>query len=325
MKYPLILRKLALLAISFLTSIFIACNPTPQSPLTIGSDLWPGFEPLYLARDLGYFDKAAIKIVEYSGISELDDAFRNQAIEMAVGTLNSTLIFAEQNPDARVWLLCDFSDGADALVAQSDIKDLKNLSGRTVGLYPYDLAKLILTRALHSVDLPIDSVEQVILESTEHQKAFADREIDAVVTFEPTRSILLERGANLLFDSRQMPGEIVDLLVGRKDLINKYSRELQVLTEGWFKALQYIQEHPDDAMQRMADRQGITKEQFIQSLEGLSFMDLSTNQALLSGENPELYEGAQRLIAFLKEQNLLEQEVDLDNLFDDRFVKRVNL
>lgn len=323
MKYSRISRRLVFLAIAFLTSFFLACATTPKQPLKIGMDVWPGYEPLYLARDLGYFDGASIQLIEYSAMTEFQRAFRNGAIDMTAETLETTLEYKAGDDGVRVWLLLDVSDGGDALVGQSNIKNMQDLEGGIVGLYPDPLAKLILTRALQSAGVSIDTIKQVTLEGSEQEEGFSQKEIDAIVTYEPTRSRLLDRGANLLFDSRQMPGEIIDVLVGRKDLQDKFANELKVLAEGWFKALKYIRENPDDAMQRMAERQGVSKEQFSQSLNGLSFMDLEKNQALLSGESSELYEGAKRLATFLKEQDLLKQEVNLSNLFDDRFVKAI--
>jgi len=47
--------------------------------------------------------------------------------------------------------------------------------------------------------------------------AFKKRQVDAIVTFEPVKSELLSSGANILFDSHQIPGRIVDVLVVRKN------------------------------------------------------------------------------------------------------------
>ncbi|MGK7929475.1 MAG: ABC transporter substrate-binding protein [Spirulina sp.] len=325
MKYSRIARRLTVLAIAFITSLFIACNTAPQRPLKVGTLVWPGFEPLYLARDLGYFDRDFIQLVEYSANGETIQAFVNGAIDMMAITLNTTLSLFEKEPDIRVWLLTDISEGADALIGQPNIANIRDLEGTTVGVDASVVAKFLLARALESVNLSPDAVEQIILEIPEQIETFTNKEIDALATYEPIRSQLLDRGGNILFDSRQIPGEIIDVIIGRKNLKDSFSKQLQVLTKGWFKALQYIQDNPDDAMQRMAERQGVTKEQFIQSLNGLSFVDLPKNQALLSGEKPELWEGAKRVSAFLTEQGLLENKVNTDSLFDDRFVKEISL
>ncbi|MBP0021129.1 MAG: ABC transporter substrate-binding protein [Cyanobacteria bacterium SBLK] len=323
MQYFRIYRKLVWLAIALLTCFFVACYSSSQETLKVGANIWPGDEPLYLARDLGYFDDVSIKIIEYSAVPELERAFQNGAIDMSINTLDRTLLFAEQDPDIRVWLLTDFSDGADAVVGQPEIKDLKDLKGRTIGLYPHFLSKLILFRALQSIDLTIDNVKQLTVEANEQERIFANREIDALITSEPYISNLQNQGGKIIFDSQQMPREIIDLIIGHKDLNNKFRKELQILVKGWFQALQYIQNHPDDAMRRMAERQGISTEQFSKSLEGLSFVNLQENQALLSGKNPELYEGVQQLSALLIGENLMKQTVIPNTLFDDSIVKNI--
>ncbi|MEA5469487.1 ABC transporter substrate-binding protein [Spirulina sp. 06S082] len=321
MKYSRIPHRLIFSAIAFLTCFFVACNTSPQQPLKIGLTSWTGYEPLYLARDLGYFNDAPLEIIEYSGIAEMRRAFDNGEIHVLSSTLDSALLRAERNNDLRLWLLLDTSNGGDALVGQSEVKSIQDLKDRTVGLTPEALSLLVFTRALQSVDLPLDAVKQVSLDGIEPETAFEDKEIDAIITYDPLLSKLLQQGANLLFDTRQMPGEVVDVLLSYQETQDKFPQKLQTLAEGWFKALQYIQKNPDDAVQRMADRQGISQEEFTQSLKGLRLMDLEKNKVLLSGQDMELHEGAKRLTTFLIEQESLKQKVDLDNLFDDRFVK----
>ncbi|MEM9540372.1 MAG: ABC transporter substrate-binding protein [Cyanobacteria bacterium P01_E01_bin.42] len=311
-------------AIALLTCFFVACNSTPKQPLKIGTGLWAGYEPLYLARELGYFGDSAIQLVEYSAAKEVNRAFQNGAIDIAGDVLQDGLFYAESDPDNRVFLLLDVSDGGDALIGQSEIKNLKDLQGSTIGFDATLLSRLILVRALQSVDLQNDDINPLALEFVEQKQAFNTKKVDALITYEPILSALIEQGATLLFDSSEIPGEIVDVLVGHKDLENKFSKELQVLLKGWFKALDYIENNPDDAIKRMAERQGGSQEQFIQSLKGLSFVSLSDNQALLSGENTDLLEGAKRLSDFLKEQDLLKKEIDLNNLFDDGLVKIIS-
>ncbi|MFN5564811.1 MAG: nitrate ABC transporter, partial [Pseudanabaena sp.] len=41
------------------------CTPETNIPLRIGSNLWTGYETLYLARDLGYYNDKPIRLVDY--------------------------------------------------------------------------------------------------------------------------------------------------------------------------------------------------------------------------------------------------------------------
>ena len=50
--------------------------------------MWIGGEPLYPARDLGKLDPAHIQLVEYPSASEVMRAYRNQAIDGMVVSLD---------------------------------------------------------------------------------------------------------------------------------------------------------------------------------------------------------------------------------------------
>jgi NitT/TauT family transport system substrate-binding protein len=43
-----------------------ACFHEEKEPLRVGTLLWPGSEPLFLARDLGYIDDGSSRLVEYT-------------------------------------------------------------------------------------------------------------------------------------------------------------------------------------------------------------------------------------------------------------------
>ena len=66
-----------------------------ESPILLGTNVWPGYEPLYLARSLGYWDDSSVKLVEYSSASQVIRAFRNDAIHIAALTLDEVLLLKE--------------------------------------------------------------------------------------------------------------------------------------------------------------------------------------------------------------------------------------
>lgn len=68
-----------------------------------------------------------------------------------------------------------------------------------------------------------------LLEVDEHEGAFGSGKVDAVVTFEPVRSRLLARGAVQIFDRRQIPGEIIHVLVMRTDAMTQFSSTVLTL------------------------------------------------------------------------------------------------
>lgn len=315
---------ISLATVLLLEFVFVSCVKEAPPPLRVGTNIWPGYESLYLARNLGYYDNTSIRLVDYPSSSEIIRAYRNGDLEVAAITMDETLSLVETQPNIRVVLITDVSNGADVILGKPEIKSLKDLKGRRVGVESTALGAFVITRALEQVDLSPKDVQIVSLGVSEHERAFKQGTVDAVVTFEPVRSNLLKSGAKLLFDSTQIPGEIMDVLVVRKELLTSQLNSLKVLISGWFRALDYLKQNPQDAARRIAPRTGITPEQFLKSLEGLRIPDIQENQKLLGKTDTSLLNAVRRLSEVMKENKLLQPAVVSTPLLDERLVKNVN-
>ena len=84
----------------------------------------------------------------------------------------------------------------------------------------------------------------VHLESNEQPRAFSEGRVDGAVTFDPFRAQFLKAGANVLFDSTQIPGEIVDLVAVRASMLERKPKAMQALLKGWFEAIAYLKREP---------------------------------------------------------------------------------
>lgn len=311
-----LLAELAVLAVLAYTG----CTPEPQVPLRIGTNVWPGYEPLYLARDQGYFRSDSVRLVEYTSASDVLRAFRNRAIDGAALTLDEVLLLAEAAPDVSVVLVLDVSHGADVILAQPTLSALVDLKGRRVGVEATALGAYVLTRALQSVKLTSADVQTVSLEASEHERAFKERRVDAVVTFEPVRTSLLAAGARQIFDSTRIPGEIVDVLVVRRTSSVKHDAHLGQLVRGWFRSLDFIRKDPDRAAALMAPRERLGADDFHKALQGLRLPDLEENRSMLAGPAPALISAIQQLSRVMQAYQLIRRPPDATGLLDGRFV-----
>jgi NitT/TauT family transport system substrate-binding protein len=185
------------------------CSNERQGALRIGTNVWIGSEPLYLARDLGLLDAMRAQLVEYPSASEVLRAFRNQAIDGMVITLDELFTLAADGFDPRVVLVLDVSHGADAVVGRAGMKTMRDLAGKAVAVEGGALGAFMLSRALALEGMRAGDVKVVHLESNEQPAAFERGQVDGAVTYEPYRARLLLAGARTLFDSTRIPGEIV--------------------------------------------------------------------------------------------------------------------
>src|SRR5689334_13738328 len=246
-------------------AMLAACAREPATPLRIGTNVWIGSEPLYLARDLGRLDPSTVQLVEYPSASEVLRAFRNEAIDGMVISLDELFGLAVDGLQPRIILVVDVSHGADVVVGRSGIRSMRDLQGKSVAVESGALGAFVLSRALALNGMQASDVNVVHLESNEHPGAFEKGQVDAAVTFDPYRAQLLAAGAKTLFDSTQIPGEIVDLLAVRASVVDRHPTPIQALLSGWFAALDYMKREPADAAQRMGIRQQTSGQQFLEA------------------------------------------------------------
>jgi NitT/TauT family transport system substrate-binding protein len=292
------------------------CSNEPSSPLRIATNVWIGSEPLYLARDLGHFDPKVVQLVEYPSASEVLRAFRNQAIDGMVISMDELFGLVVDGLQPRVILAVDVSDGADVVVGRPGMQSMTDLKGKRVAVESAALGAFVLSRALALANMEAGDIQVVHLESNEQPGAFNKGEVDGAVTFEPYRSQLTAAGATILFDSTQIPGEIVDVIAVRESALDEQRAAVQALLAGWFKAIGYLQEEPSDAARRMSRRQQTSAEQFLRALAGLHIPSREENLVLLGGDSPGLVTSGAHLMTLMIDARLLQQTINIKEVLE---------
>jgi NitT/TauT family transport system substrate-binding protein len=307
-------RQLCVLACVAPLLSLIGCMREPETALRIGTNVWIGCEPLYLARELGRLDPAVVQLVEYPSASEVHRAFRNQAIDGMVISLDELFGLAVDGLQPRIILVVDVSHGADVVVGRRGMRTMKDLKGKSVAVESSALGAFVLSRALALNGMQASDVNVVHLESNEQPSAFEKGQVDGAVTFDPYRGQFLRAGANTLFDSTQIPGEIVDLLAVRATVVEKRPKAIHALLVGWFDAIDYMKKDPIDAARRMGVRQQTTGEQFLAALQGLRIPSREENLKMIGGPAPELVVTGRRLMALMVDAKLLRGELNIESL-----------
>ncbi len=312
-------RRMSILIPGILILFISSCSQPSYEVFRVGTNLWPGYEPLYLARSNGYYPDN-IRLVEYPNATEVLRAFRNNSLEAAALTLDEILVLREYDIPVSIILVTDISEGGDVIVASTDIKDIKQLQGRSVGVESGALGAYMITRALEINDVPLSSLKIKHMGVEQHKQAFIDGKVDAVVTFEPVRTQLVEAGGHIIFSSRDIPGEIVDVIVVHNQFLEKHHSIIQTLIDGWFKAVSDIKEKPEVSAATISERLQITPAQVRASYEELLLPSRKENTYMLDTDKPALDQNINRLKKIMVEHNIIRSDTPVDNLVVDTFV-----
>ncbi|MFZ5758260.1 MAG: ABC transporter substrate-binding protein [Thermodesulfobacteriota bacterium] len=297
-----------------LLGLLAGCAGDAGTPLRVGTNIWIGYEPLYLTRHLQYLDEDQVHLVEFTSNTDSIHAFRQGVLDAAALTLDEAFRLADQGVAFRIVLVMDISSGADVILANPAIRDVADLRGQRIGVESTAVGAYMLSRALEKSGLSLQDVELVPLEITEHAAAFAAGSVDALVTFEPVRSKLLRQGAQQLFASSEIPDEIVDVLIVRPEVLSEREDDVRELLRGWFRSLSYLDQHHDEALAAMEQRMGLDSVSIAASLDGVLFASIEKNREMLAGDNPLLVRNGRQLLAHMVKKRMIRQEFAIEPL-----------
>ena len=291
------------------------------APLRVGINPWIGYETLPLAAQLGWLPEG-VELHATASFSASAQALAEGTLDAAGLTLEEMLLARARGTPLSAVLVFDVSAGADMLLARAEVPSIANLRGRRVGFESSALGPLVLSRALATVDLTLADVERQLIPPEEQFAAWQEGRVDAVVTYGPVATRLERAGARRLFDSRQMPNAIFDVLAVRRERLDHPA--LPGLVEAHFRALAHLEHNRDDALYRIAHRQQTTFAEVREALAGITLPDLTGNRDLLRAQGP-LYQVAADLSGLLVAEGLLAAPADLGGLTEERFVQSLRM
>jgi NitT/TauT family transport system substrate-binding protein len=205
---------------------FAADKPT----FTIGWSVYVGWTPYQYMNRAGILRKWAdkygitIKLQRFDYAASLD-AFVARNIDACTMTNMEALDMpAASGVDTTSIIVGDYSNGNDALLVRNNLK-LQDLAGKKVLLVEKTVSHYLFDRAM-AMNGMRDQIKRVRLVNTSDSDiatAFmSDKSADAVVTWKPLVSqIAKTKGVTSLFNSAQIPGEILDLTVVSTQVLNR--------------------------------------------------------------------------------------------------------
>lgn len=254
--------------------IFFLCSCISHNqhskPLVVGSNNWLGYQPLYYGVQKEIISKNNIILSEFTSTSKVTEALIEGSLDIAAVTIDEA-IRINSKIDITIFLITDISNGADVILGMENVKAMQDLRGKKVGFEKSALGHYFLKRALENSNISFNEIHPIPVEFDEHKSSFLTNKVDVIVTFEPIRSELLKEGANLIFDSSQIPNEILDVLVVRTDVLKKEKKKLQEITSQWFKVLDDIKLKSKDFEYFLTDQIKMKQSDIKNALETIKF------------------------------------------------------
>lgn len=257
------------------------CSEPIAKPLRLGLCPSPSHELLQIAADDGLFTAAGldVQVVELRSYAEIARAYADGEVDaMATSLLEVHEVMQRRERNPQVLLATAYSAGGLVLAAREPIEKVADLRGKPVAFAAGTFEALILARALARNDMQLADVRSAT--SGDEVARLRDGRIAAAVL--TARAAAEIEGVRTLFSSKDMPGEVVDVVaVDAARLDDRPDLGLR-MQDAWARALQVLANERTKTIQRMATRLKVTGAELEQTLTQLELVGVAGQAKLLS-------------------------------------------
>jgi NitT/TauT family transport system substrate-binding protein len=218
----------------------------------------------------------------------------------------------------------DQSYGGDGIIASAQIKSVKDLEGKTVGLDKASTSYFFFLAVLDKYGVDESKITIQEMSAGDAGAAFVAGKLDAAVAWEPWLTQANQRqGGHVLISSREFPGYIVDVISMRQDFIDKNPAAAQGLVEAWNEAVAYYKQNPAEGNKIMAKALSLKEEEIADMAKGVKFMGQEENSAFFNSASSQdtLYSLTNLAVRFWKEKGVIKTDIDAQKIIEPKFVK----
>lgn len=263
-----------------LSSLFIILSLLMTSPAFAADKFkacwshYTGWEPWGYAVDQGILKKWADKYdieIEMTLINDYVESINlyttGEFDACTMTNMDALTIPAVGGVDSTALIIGDYSNGNDGIVIKG-ANSVEALKGKEIMLVELSVSHYLLARALDSVKMSERDVKLINTSDADIASIFITKDNAATVTWNPPlQQVRNAKGANMVFDSSKIPGEILDLMVVKT---NADERLKKALVGAWYETLGHLTaggKKADAAIEFMAKASGATVAEFKSQLK----------------------------------------------------------
>jgi len=302
-----------------IAAVLLAFPAAAQDKVILGMSGWTGFQPLKLAELAGIFKKNGVDIeIRFIPPVQRSAALASGALNAAATTVDQHIVWTSAGiPTVQVALI-DKSKGGDGLAVRNSINSIKDLKGKSVNVDgPGTVQHFMLSYILEKNGMSIQDVTRSTMAAQPAAQAFVAGQGDAAVTYEPYLSSVREKpdAGKILVTSIEYP-VVVDVLVFRKDFIDKHPKVVKATVASFFEALDLLKRDPLKSHELMGSSVKQSGEAFAKSAAYIAWQDRDDNKSYYAKEHKPFVDFAVRVLKF---NRVIEKEPKAQEMIDLRF------
>ncbi len=242
----------------------LAAQAAPKTDFNVCWTIYAGWMPWDYAGTQGIVDKWAKKYGITIKVTQLNDYIESinqytagQYDGCTMTNMDALTVPAAGGVDSTALVAGSYSNGNDGIVLKGKGKKLADLKGMNVNLVELSVSHYLLARGLETVSLAEKDLKVVNTSDADIVAAFATPAVKAVVAWNPQLAeIAATPDTSRVFDSSQVPGEIIDLMVVNSATLKDNPALGKALTGAWFEVMALMKAGDKAALEHMAQAGG---------------------------------------------------------------------
>ena len=247
----LLTKQLLVLALS----VLLSGNALARDNFKICWSIYVGWMPWAYGDEQGIVKKWAdkydidIDVVQINDYIESINQYTSGQFDACTMTnMDALTIPAAGGVDSTALVVGDFSNGNDGVVLKG-ADSLAAIKGQNVNLVELSVSHYLLARGLDTVGLSERDIQVVNTSDADMVAVYGTDDVTAVTTWNPLlNEIAGMPNSHKVFDSSQIPGEIIDLLVINTDTLKENPKLGKALTGAWYEIMATMSAASDEGI-----------------------------------------------------------------------------
>ncbi|HZE92140.1 MAG TPA: ABC transporter substrate-binding protein [Rhizobacter sp.] len=262
---------LAGLALSFAAAAAVAAPAT----MKIGTVIWIGYGPFYVADALDLYKKYKLKVSlqVFTDPALIPPALASGAIDGAMLTYDQVIGQVAAGQMQKVVMPIDYSNGGDAVVATKSITKVSEFKGKKIGFNPLSPSDFLLSYALKTNGLTDKDITPINMTPEAVPAAMASGQMPIGVTYEPSLSQIVSQDGgkkfHVVYSSKNAPGLIADVLVFDDKGIKARPADISGVIKAYIDGLAYMKAKPDEAAKIIGKFMGVSAKEVKEQMTGV--------------------------------------------------------
>lgn len=275
-----------------LSLILFSCND-PLKEVDVGITPFWGEAAFYIAKSNDFFEEQGLEVISHpnlAGKESLRELYESNldiahvaAIPMAYALSGSKKYPNADDMPVKIFTGMIYTTNSQNLIARTDhgINSPEDLENKKIGVHKGTTSEFFLDNFLIEHNIDANTIERVNIDVSAHFEALKNGDVDAIATWEPHASQILEG----LQDKATRLNTMLDhstlwLAVASDSYINQNSETITAYLKALKKAQDYIKKHPSEAQELVA-RKTNTSKQIIEKLWNSIEYELSMGERML--------------------------------------------